>query len=150
MKALLLDLDGVLYVGDEAVPGAAETVDWLQRSGVPHLFVTNTTSRPRSAIVAKLAGMGIIVREDDVLTPTMAAAEWLRKSAPGHPALFVPEATAAELADLEPLPTDAEDGASAVVIGDLGNAWNFSTLNRAFRLLMAPAHPPLVALGMTR
>ena len=146
----MLDLDGVLYVGDEAVPGAAETVDWLQRSGVPHLFVTNTTSRPRSAIVAKLAGMGIIVREDDVLTPTMAAAEWLRKSALGRPALFVPEATAAELADLEPLPTDAEDGASAVVIGDLGNAWDFSTLNRAFRLLMAPAHPPLVALGMTR
>jgi phospholysine phosphohistidine inorganic pyrophosphate phosphatase len=150
VKALLLDLDGVLYVGDEAVPGAAETVDWLQRAGLPHLFVTNTTSRPRSAIVAKLARMGMTVRKQDVLTPTVAAGEWLRQSAPGRPALFVPEATAADLADVGQLPADAEDGASAVVVGDLGDDWDFATLNRAFRLLMAPPHPPLVALGMTR
>lgn len=89
-------------------------------------------------------------RKQDVLTPTVAAGEWLRQSAPGRPALFVPEATAADLADVGQLPADAEDGASAVVVGDLGDDWDFATLNRAFRLLMAPPHPPLVALGMTR
>jgi phospholysine phosphohistidine inorganic pyrophosphate phosphatase len=150
VPGLLLDLDGVLYVGDDALPGAPEAVDWLQRAGIPHLFVTNTTSRPRSSIVAKLAGMGMTVQESDLLTPTVAAAQWLGRSAPGHPALFVPAATAEDLADLEPLPPDAEGGASAVVVGDLGEDWDFATLNRAFRLLMARPHPPLVALGMTR
>jgi phospholysine phosphohistidine inorganic pyrophosphate phosphatase len=54
MRAVLLDLDGVLYVGDSAVPGAAAVVAWLAAEDVPHLPLTNTTSRPRSAVVAKL------------------------------------------------------------------------------------------------
>ncbi|MBD0293279.1 MAG: TIGR01458 family HAD-type hydrolase, partial [Jiangellaceae bacterium] len=150
MQGLLLDIDGVLYVGDEVVSGAAEAVTWLHKEGLPHLFVTNTTSRPRSSIVAKLASLGMAVDESDVLTPALAAAEWLRSRAPGRPALFVHETTAAELADFEPLAADAQDGASAVVVGDLGDRWDFATLNRAFRLLMSADRPPLVALGMTR
>ena len=69
MTALLIDLDGVLYETDEPIPGAAATIRWLREHDVPHLFLTNTTSRPRSAIVEKLAGMGIDVAEDDILTP---------------------------------------------------------------------------------
>ena len=45
---------------------------------------------------------------------------------------------------------DAERGAASVVVGDLGESWDFATLNRAFRLLMAEPQPSLVALGMTR
>src|SRR6266545_3237236 len=55
VRGILLDLDGVLYVGDEAVPGAADAVAWLREQRVPHLFLTNTTSRPRDAIAGKLA-----------------------------------------------------------------------------------------------
>lgn len=150
VRGLLLDIDGVLYVGDEVVPGAAEAVAWLQKNDVPHLFVTNTTSRPRSSVVAKLAGLGIAVNESDVLTPALAAADWLRSRAPGRAAIFVPDATASDLADVQPLAADAQDGASAVVVGDLGDQWDFTTLNRAFRLLMSADRPPLVALGMTR
>ena len=61
MGALLLDLDGVLYEGERTVPGAAEAVRGFRERGVPHLFLTNTTSRPRSALVSKLAGLGIEV-----------------------------------------------------------------------------------------
>jgi HAD superfamily hydrolase (TIGR01458 family) len=67
-----------------------------------------------------------------------------------RPALFVPDATAAEFAGLDLLPEGAEDGAGAVVVGDLGASWDFATLNRAFRLLMGDRERPLVALGMTR
>ncbi|HHB12131.1 MAG TPA: TIGR01458 family HAD-type hydrolase [Chromatiales bacterium] len=150
MKALLLDLDGVLYVGETAIPGAAEAVAWLQRERIPHLFLTNTTSRPRSALVEKLARMGIHIDPGQILTPPVAAVQWLQANAPGPVALFVPEATRAEFAVLDRLPDDAESGAAAVVIGDLGAGWDFATLNRAFRLLMAEPGPPLVALGMTR
>jgi len=150
VRGVLLDIDGVVYVGDAPVPGAPEAVDWLVRERIPHRFLTNTTSRPRQAIVDKLTGMGIAATADQVLTPAVAAVAWLRRHRLGRPALFVPEATAAEFADLDPLAAGAEDGAGAVVVGDLGGAWDFATLNRAFRLLMSDARPPLIALGMTR
>jgi HAD superfamily hydrolase (TIGR01458 family) len=146
---VLLDLDGVVYVGDAPVPGAARTVERLAGLGVPFRFLTNTTSRPRSALVEKLHGLGVPAREEQILTPAVAARAWLRRNAIEHPALFVPDATAAELADLSPAP-DSAGAAGAVVVGDLGQRWDFATLNHAFRLLMGSPAPPLVALGLTR
>ena len=49
MPALLIDLDGVIYQGDRPVPEASDAMVWLADLRVPHLFVTNTTSQPRSA-----------------------------------------------------------------------------------------------------
>ena len=147
---MLLDLDGVVYVGDQPVPGAAEAIDWLAREGIAHVFLTNTTSRPRQALIGKLAGLGISAGTDQILTPAVAAVAWLRRHGITRPAVFVPDATAAEFAELDPLPADVEQGAGAVVIGDLGEGWDFATLNRALRLLMSDAAIPLVALGMTR
>jgi ribonucleotide monophosphatase NagD (HAD superfamily) len=51
MTALLIDIDGVLYEGEHPVPGVAEAIHWVQDNAIPHLFLTNTTSRPRRAIV---------------------------------------------------------------------------------------------------
>jgi HAD superfamily hydrolase (TIGR01458 family) len=147
---LLLDLDGVLYEGERPVPGAAEAVRWFRERGVPHLFLTNTTSRPRSALVSKLAGLGIEVEADEIMTPPVAARAWLGEHAPGRAALFVPVATEAEFEGIPRLPEAAEAGAASVVLGDLGEGWSFARLNRAFRLLMGEPRPVLVALGMTR
>jgi len=147
---VLLDLDGVVYVGDSAVAGAADVVDRLARDGIPFRFLTNTSSRPRASIAEKLSGMGIHASDDDILTPAVAAMSWLRNHSPGRPALFVPAATGSEFAELDPLPEDAEEGAGAVVVGDLGEAWDFATVNRAFRLLMSEPRPTLIALGLTR
>ena len=69
MSAVLFDLDGVLYEGDKAIDGAAEAVDWFVANNIPHLFLTNTTSKPRSALVEKLFGYGITTNEDEYLTP---------------------------------------------------------------------------------
>ena len=149
-RALLIDLDGVLYVGDKAVPGAAEAVQWLDKENIPYLFVTNTSSRPRSALVEKLARFGIFTDEKAIFSPPVAASQWLKVHAPGPAALFVPQPTKAEFNCLEELDPDAESGASSVVIGDLGERWTFPVLNRAFRLLMAEPKPILAALGMTR
>jgi HAD superfamily hydrolase (TIGR01458 family) len=150
MAALLLDMDGVLYEEDRVVSGAAETIGWLREQGVPFLFLTNTTSRPRSALVEKLAGFGIRTSEDEIFTPPVAASTWLSSHAEGPAALFVPDATAAEFEGVPLLAEDAERGAASVVIGDLGTSWDFDRLNRAFRLLMDDPPPALIALGMTR
>ncbi len=150
MRGILIDLDGVIYEGERAVEGAAAAVAWIQQRSIPHLFLTNTTSRPRSAIVSKLSALGVETEEDRILTPPVAAVRWLEEHAPGPVALFVPELTAGEFAGLPRLPATAEGGASSVVLGDLGPEWDFATLNRAFRLLMDESRPALVALGMTR
>jgi HAD superfamily hydrolase (TIGR01458 family) len=152
MKAALFDLDGVLYEGSQPIPGAAEAIDWFQKSGMPYLFLTNTTSRPRTALVEKLNGMGIHVDEDRILTPPVAAVTWLQANVQGNVALFVPDATQQEFAALSVLGNDSDEMKSggAVVVGDLGAGWDFSTLNRAFRLLVSREDHHLVALGMTR
>lgn len=149
-EGLLLDLDGVIYVGDLPLAGAAEAVAELRRRGVPLLFVTNTSSAPRSALVQKLARLRIAADETDVWCPLVAAARHVREHGGGPVALFAPEAAAAELEGLELLPAGAESGARWVVIGDLRERWDHATLNRAFRLLHADPGCELVALGMTR
>ncbi len=150
MQGVLFDLDGVLYVGESAIPGAVEVLRWVDEAAVPHLFVTNTTSRPRSAIVDKLAAMGMTVDAARILTPAVAACHWLQVHIEGPLALFIPQATREEFADFARVADDAQTGAGAVVVGDLGQGWDFDTLNRAFRLLMQSPSPALVALGMTR
>jgi HAD superfamily hydrolase (TIGR01458 family) len=143
-------MDGVVYNSDRPIAGAAETVRWVQAQSIPHLFVTNTTSRARSVLVEKLGGFGIAAAESEILTPAVAAADWLRAGGGGSIALFLRPSTRAEFAGLDCLPDDAERGASYVVVGDLGDLWDFRTLNRAFRLLHYNPEAKLMALGMTR
>ena len=78
-RAYLLDLDGTLYAGGAAVPGAAETLQRLRRQQTPFRLVTNTTSRSRSGIVGRMAGYGIDVSEPEVFTATLAGAEAARE-----------------------------------------------------------------------
>mgnify|MGYP001812238459 FL=1 len=149
-RACLIDMDGVLYQGEQAIAGAAGTVNWLVASDIPHLFLTNTTSRPRSALQEKLGRMGMDVDTGRILTPPVAASRWLAANVSGPVALFVPPATASEFAQLEIADMETTGQLAAVVIGDYGERWTFEALNRAFRWLMQEPSPALVALGMTR
>jgi HAD superfamily hydrolase (TIGR01458 family) len=150
MRAILFDMDGVVYNSDDPIAGAAAALDWVRAQGIPYLFVTNTTSRGRGVLVEKLAGFGIRAKQADILTPCVAAADWLRTRHDGAVALFVRPKTLPEFAGLTSLPEQAETGARYVVIGDLGELWDFRTLNRAFRLLHSNPESTLIALGMTR
>ena len=142
MKALLFDLDGVLYQGDRVIDGAVETLRWCAGRDIPHLFVTNTSSKPRRALVERLAAMGLSVSAQQIFTPPVAARDYLAAHGATPLALLVREATREDFEGLEVLDDAAEQGAGSVVIGDIGEAWDFATLNRAFRLLMAEPRPP--------
>lgn len=150
MKAILFDLDGVLYQGDRSIDGAVETLRWCEQNSIPHLFVTNTSSKPRRALVERLSRLGLAVRPEDIFAPPVAARDYLATRGAEPVALFVREATREDFEGLSLLGDDSEAGAQSVVIGDIGEAWQFATLNRAFRLLMAEPRPILVALGMSR
>lgn len=150
MSGILFDLDGVIYNADQPIPGAAEAVAWVRRREIPCLFVTNTTSSPRSSLVEKLARFGIETTIESIWTPLAATRQWLESQGGGATAAFVPPAARAELAGLSVLADDAESGADYVVIGDLAEKWDFRTLNRAFRLLHSNPDSVLVGLGGTR
>ncbi len=150
MHGILFDLDGVLYNSEEPIDGAADAVGWAQANGIPHLYVTNTTSRGRAALAEKLRRFGIRTDQSRILTPCNAAAELLRRRKDGAAALFVNPDARIEFQGVACIPEEAETGARYVVIGDLGDAWDFRTLNRAFRLLHSNSEAILIALGMTR
>ena len=150
MQAILFDMDGVLYNSEEPTPRAAEALAWVRAREIPYLFVTNTTSRGRDALAAKLVHFGIPADPTEIMTPCEAAVDWLTSQIGGGIALFVRPAVRPAFDGLDCLPDDAESGARYVVIGDLGSSWDFQTLNRAFRLLHANPEATLVALGMTR
>jgi HAD superfamily hydrolase (TIGR01458 family) len=73
----LVDLDGTVYVGTRPLPGAVEAVAQLRDLGVTVRFVTNTDSITPDALVDRLAGMGIAVTSNEVLTPVVLALQLL-------------------------------------------------------------------------
>ncbi|MDT8451455.1 MAG: TIGR01458 family HAD-type hydrolase [Gammaproteobacteria bacterium] len=147
--AILFDLDGVFYQADKPVASAVEVAHWASENAIAHLFLTNTSSKPRSALIEKLERFGIMIDEAHILTPPVATVRWLRKNLAGEKiALFVADKTRVEFSGIE-IVQPGED-AAAVVVGDLGSGWDFAILNRAFRMLMAEPKPRLIALGMTR
>jgi HAD superfamily hydrolase (TIGR01458 family) len=150
LRGVLFDMDGVLYNADHLIAGAVETIEWVHAQEIPHLFVTNTTSRSRVALAEKLLGFGIHASETEIITPAAAVAAWLGNADGGQIALFVRPSARLEFEGLQCLSDDAERGAAYVVIGDLGDLWDYRTLNRAFRLLHNNPEAKLVALGMTR
>jgi HAD superfamily hydrolase (TIGR01450 family) len=77
--AVVLDLDGVVYRGAAAVSGSVEAVSQLAAAGIPVVFATNNAARPPTAVAAHLAGLGISVVEDRVVTSAQVAVGRLQK-----------------------------------------------------------------------
>ncbi|QID19511.1 TIGR01458 family HAD-type hydrolase [Nitrogeniibacter mangrovi] len=126
--AVLIDLAGVLHVGDAAVPGAVDALARLRQAGLRLRFLTNTTRSPRARIARMLTGLGFEVRGDEIQTAAAAARQVVdaRGLAPFylvHPDLAAEMGPGAEHPD-------------AVVMGDMGPHLTYAHLNRAFRLLM--------------
>lgn len=78
----LLDLDGVVYIGPEAVPGAAEALASARCAGMQLAFVTNNAARPPSVVATHLCELGIEAQPDEVITSAQAAARYLADRLP--------------------------------------------------------------------
>jgi len=81
--ALLLDLDGTVYLGGQPIDHVAPALARAKQQGARSVFVTNNASRPPTEVAASLAGMGVPAEPDDVLTSPQAAAVMLSDR---HPA----------------------------------------------------------------
>jgi HAD superfamily hydrolase (TIGR01458 family) len=152
--AFLLDLDGTLYAGGAALPGALDALGRLRRKGIPFRLVTNTTSRSRGMLVERLRGYGFTAEPEEIYTATLAGAALARISGFRVVAPFLP---APALEDLSGL--DLVGGSSgrtgpggpapqAVILGDLAEGWSYRVLQEAFEYVMNGA--AIIALSRDR
>jgi len=82
-RAVLLDMDGVLFHGEQPLPGAAQLLDAL--AATPHLFLTNNPILSPAAVAAKFARIGLPVPDPaQILTSAVATAAWLAAEKPGY------------------------------------------------------------------
>jgi HAD superfamily hydrolase (TIGR01458 family) len=152
IQGYLVDLDGTLYAAGNAVPGAADALRRLRRRQVPFRLVTNTTSRSRSMLLQRLTGYGFEVGLQEIFTATIAGRDMARAAGHHSIAPFAPEPA---LEDLDPLElTGGTSGRTAravpdaVLVGDLGERWNYDLMQEAFEYLMNGAD--LIAFSKDR
>ncbi|MCC7358645.1 MAG: HAD-IIA family hydrolase [Anaerolineales bacterium] len=81
LRAAVIDMDGVLWEGDRALPGLVEFFAALRRRGLPFVLATNNASRTPDQYLAKLAGFGVSVARAEVLTSAQATALYLQQAA---------------------------------------------------------------------
>ncbi|MDX1803427.1 MAG: TIGR01458 family HAD-type hydrolase [Alcanivorax sp.] len=141
LKAVCLDLSGVLYQGLRLLPGARDAVLGLRRAGIPLRFVTNTSQRSSRQILDDLAALQLPIEPQELFTAPRAARQWLEEHQRQPLCLIHPN-----------LKTEFNDRdtsqANAVLIGDAGEGFTYRSLDRAFRLLHEGA--PLIAMGVNR
>ncbi|WP_373020078.1 TIGR01458 family HAD-type hydrolase [Thiomicrorhabdus sp.] len=141
IKALLLDLSGVLYEGDNRIPGADTTLQWLRNQGYVVRFVTNTATESHRQILNKLKDMGLDIQEPELFTAPQAAKNYLtahnmRPYCILHPNL---EEEFSDLCGGEP---------DCVLLGDAQDGLSYANLNQAFRFLEQGM--PLFGIGKNK
>jgi glycerol 3-phosphatase-2 len=85
----MLDLDGVVYVGPDAVPGAPEHLARAAEAGMRLAYVTNNASRTPSMVAEHLRDLGVPAQDEDVVTAAQAAARVLAEQLPAGAPVFV-------------------------------------------------------------
>lgn len=130
-----LDLDGVIWRGDTAIPGSADAVTSLRDGGHRIVFLTNNSHQRVDAYVAKLAGVGVEADPDDVVTSAQAAASLLE---PGLTALVCAGPGVEEALAARGVETVAEGPADAVVVG-WHSSFDYQRLTAAASAVMGGA-----------
>ena len=125
IKGFLLDIDGVLYVGDNVIEGAIEAVDYLKRH-YKVAFITNTTTKTKKMITQKLNKMGFNVKEDEIFSALEAVKQFLKSQNSGAYLLLKDQV----MSEFEDIP---KEPVKYVVVGDARENFNYENLNKAFR-----------------
>jgi HAD superfamily hydrolase (TIGR01457 family) len=136
----LIDLDGVVYRGNELLPGAREFIDWLEANHKKYLFLTNNSFATGAQILAKLAHMGIHSDEAHLLTAGQAAVQNIARRIPAGRVYVVGEQPLIDLVTalgLSAVPADSSE-ADAVLVG-LDRTFDYEKLTCATNVVRAGA-----------
>jgi HAD superfamily hydrolase (TIGR01458 family) len=145
-EGVLLDIEGVLSVGNRPLGGAGEALAFLRDQNIPFRCISNTTRRSRRSIAGRLGAMGLAIPEAYIFTPAVAAAALLADRSLTRCMLLVWDDAVQdfEAGGIEP----ATGPVDAVVVGDAGERMTYAAMNRAFRCILDGA--PLIALEKDR
>jgi len=143
IRGFLFDLDGVLYVGNQVIEGAREALETL-RSHYACRFITNTSTKSLDSLYHKLAGMGFAIAREEIFSAPQAVVRFLKNQGTPVCHLLLEEDVRR---DFSCFPLSASR-AEYVVVGDIGQRWNYAVLNQAFRLLLEGAE--LIAVHKNR
>jgi HAD superfamily hydrolase (TIGR01458 family) len=137
-SAVLIDIDGVLTVSWEPLPGAVEALSVLRGAGLGIRLITNTTSKTRGWLARTLAGAGFEVAAEDIMTAPALTAEYLARHYPhARCHLLSSGDTAAELEGVHLV--GPGEPADVVVLGGAGPEFSYPAVNEVFSLLRAGA-----------
>lgn len=138
LKAVLLDLDGTIYKGKTAIPGADETLQKLRDKGIKLFFVTNAATRSRAGVVEKLAGMDIHAKEEEMYCTTYAAAIHITASHPEKTVFCIGEKGMKDEFEKHGIKIVEDDSAGIVVVG-LDRTIDYKKLSIGYRAIMKGA-----------
>jgi 4-nitrophenyl phosphatase len=142
LLTIVFDLDGVVYRGDTAVPGAVRALNLLQDAGHLLRYLTNNSTRSREHYGRKLSALGMPTSPEQVMTSAYATALYLaERGAAGKTVFVVGEHGLAEEMEgvgLRVLPVESPERADFVVVG-LDRRFNYDKLERAYREAAAGA-----------
>lgn len=133
IQGILLDIDGVLYTGNTPIPGAIESIRFLRENMIPFRCLSNTTRKSRAAISQKLSHYGLDIPEKLIFTPASALVALLKEDAI-RKCFFLTSGDVQNDLLVDGI-VHCDSNAEAVVVGDAGDNFNYSSLNTAFRLL---------------
>ena len=135
IDGLLLDIDGVLSVSWQPIPGSIEAMEAFRAADVPVCLITNTTTHPRSALASILRDAGFSVDPAKIVTAVTATAEHLRQTSPGAPVFVLSDGDAR--ADMEGVPlVGSPEEADVIVLGGASDAFTYPMVTAVFRRLM--------------
>ncbi|PKL60127.1 MAG: TIGR01458 family HAD-type hydrolase [Methanomicrobiales archaeon HGW-Methanomicrobiales-4] len=141
IRAVLLDIDGTLFTGQEPIFGAANTIRFFQDNNIPYRFLSNGTRKAREAVCKKLRHLNVPIFEEQIFTPAIAAVRYLKEQ--GFEACTL-LATDDLREDFISGDISLRDDAPVIVIGDAADHFTYLTMNSAFRQIMNGAR--LIAL----
>ncbi|MEV6028374.1 HAD-IIA family hydrolase [Streptomyces sp. NPDC052036] len=147
VRAVLIDIDGVLTVSWQPLPGAVEALREIRASGLAVALVTNTTSRTRASVADTLSGAGFPVSAEDILTAPSVTARYLADHCPGaRCSLLNSGDIRADLVGVSVVDDEADQVSApdVVLLGGAGPEFDYTALNRAFGHLQRGAR--LVAM----
>jgi HAD superfamily hydrolase (TIGR01458 family) len=151
VRALLLDLDGVIVSAGQAVPGSVEALAELERRGTTYRIVTNTSLVSRRSLSQFAAKLGSEIPPERFQSALSASAAYAARAFPGEPLYVLSSDDARTEFDGQRLLTHEDAAvpgarAAAVIVGDSPEVLSYRNLNLAFRLVRGGAR----LIGMHR
>ena len=135
--SLLIDINGVLYVGEEQVEGASGVIDFLRENRYSFRFISNASRACKETLCGKLQDLGLRVHADEIFNAPTAAVKYIKDSGKNRCFLLTAGDVYRDF-EKEGVVITGENP-DYVVVGDAGENFTFKNMNKAFNLLLKGA-----------